>query len=38
MNANEMLGIKYAVLILKGPRRRLEWSIAAADHFENLKV
>ena len=36
MNADEVLGIEYAILILEGRRQKLEWSIAAADRFGNL--
>lgn len=33
MNAHEVLGIEYAVLILECGAPKLEWSIAAADRF-----
>lgn len=38
MNANEVLGIEYAVFILVDSRERLEQSIAAAGRFGNLEI
>ena len=38
MNSYEVLGIEYAVLILEASRKKLEWSIAAADHFGNREI
>ena len=38
MNAYEVLGIEYAVFVLDKSRDKLEWSIAAAGRFGNLKI
>ena len=37
VNAYEVLRIEYAVLILEKSPEKLEWSIVAADRFENLE-